>query len=115
MNKIDYLIQKYQTGNKMSKPERMAQSAENFFDRARLLYWKLTDPEKYTMVTTMEPIKPLIETTNMVLKDFDVQKKLEEYLNNIPSLQQRINAQQYRSVKDAIRQNYNKQNTWQKQ
>jgi hypothetical protein len=33
MNKIDYLIQKYSTGNKMSKPERMAQSAIDFFDK----------------------------------------------------------------------------------
>lgn len=38
MNKIDYLIQKYSTGNKVTKPERMAQSAVDFFDSARE-YW----------------------------------------------------------------------------
>lgn len=35
MNKIDYLVQKYSTGNKVTKPERMAQSAVNFFDKLR--------------------------------------------------------------------------------
>jgi hypothetical protein len=35
MDKIDYLIQKYSTGNKITKPERMAQSAVDFFDSAR--------------------------------------------------------------------------------
>jgi hypothetical protein len=35
MRKINYLIQKYSTGNKVTKPERMAQSAVDFFDSAR--------------------------------------------------------------------------------
>lgn len=109
MDKIEYLIKKYQTGNKTSKPERMAQSAEKFFDRARLLYWKLTDPEKYITMVTRKSIKPLIEATNTALEDFNVQ-----YENTMPSLQQRIDAQN-RMLEEAIKQKYNKQNTWQKQ
>lgn len=118
MDKINYLIQKYSTGNKVTKPERMAQSAEKFFDRARLSYWKLTDPEKYITMVTRKSIKPLIEATNTVLEDFNVQKALEnfwvQYENTMPSLQQRIDAQN-RMLGEAIKQKYNKQNTWKKQ
>jgi hypothetical protein len=32
----------------------------------------------------------------------------------VPSLQQRINAQNFRMLDEAIKQKYNKQNTWQK-
>lgn len=42
MNKIDYLVQKYSTGNKVTKPERMAQSAVDFFEDARDLYKRAT-------------------------------------------------------------------------
>lgn len=118
MNKIEYLIKKYQTGNKMSKPERMAQSAENFFDNTRLLYWKLTDPKKYFEMITGGSYKPLIEATNMVLDEFNIEKSLDNlfvpYENAMPSLQQRIDAQN-RMLGEAIKQKYNKQNTWQKQ
>lgn len=118
MDKIEYLIKKYQTGNKTSKPERMTQSAENFFDRARLLYWKLTDPKKYFEMITRESYKPLIEATNMVLDEFNIEKSLDNlfvpYNNTILSLQQRIDAQN-RMLGKAIKQKYNKQNTWQKQ
>lgn len=111
MDKIEYLIKKFQTGNKMSKPEKMAQSAEKFFDGARLLYLKLTDPKKYFEKITGGLYKPLIETTNTALEDFDVQKKLEESMNNIPSLQQIINAKSFSIMEEAIQQKYNKQNT----
>lgn len=117
MNKIDYLIQKYSTGNKITKPERMAQSAVDFFDRARLLYWKLTDPKKYFEMITGKSYKPLIEATNMALDEFNIEKSLDNlfvpYENAMPSLQQRIDAQN-RMLGEAIKQKYNKQNTRQK-
>lgn len=39
MNKINYLIEKFQNSGQISKPERMAQSATDFFDNLRKVIW----------------------------------------------------------------------------
>lgn len=78
-----------------------------------MLYWKLTDPKKYFELLTRESYKPLIEATNIALDESNIEKSLDSLFNAMPSLQQRIDAQN-RMLGEAIKQKYNKQNTWQK-
>jgi hypothetical protein len=60
---------------------------------------------------TGKSYKPLIEATNMALDEFNIEKSLDNLFNAVPSLQQRINAQNFRMLDEAIKQKYNKQNT----